>query len=433
MATTEHHQEITEQDAPGTDLAHVEPVNPVRAGLVVRNMDDLASMATAVAASRMFKGTDSVEKAATKMMFAMAMGFDPMAGLTGIDIIEGNPTPNGHFWAAALESHPRYDYVVEESSAERCTITFLRDGQARGTLTWTMDDAQRAGLAGKDNWRKYPRPMLYNRCMTEGARMFCPQLFAGIRAYDPEEMEGISPAGSGPWRQTVQAPTPAEAPVRTITEYLADDGTRWFEVRFTGLPRPEHVDVTRAVRSITGAVADAKAKVWRVPASSAAVLVGPSESDTFAEAYDFDVIELAQDDTVIEHDDVIDPEPAPVEPSPTPQADPVPAAPPAEPETNLLGEPVATEEALAPAPTGDAPGDLPPLANIEEQYGTGDTDDAGAGVRWYALRALVTEQDSGNPDAFPEFADPLGIFTHAALMDGATWRTALAKLGYNVR
>jgi len=431
MATTEHPQEIDGQDAPGTDLAHVEPVNPVRAGLVVRNMDDLASMATAVAASRMFKGTDSVEKAATKMMFAMAMGFDPMAGLTGIDIIEGNPTPNGHFWAAALESHPRYDYVVEESSAERCTITFLRDGVARGTLTWTMDDAQRAGLSGKDNWRKYPRPMLYNRCMTEGARMFCPQLFAGIRAYDPEEMEGISPAGSGPWRQTVQAPAPAEAPVRTITEYLADDGTRWFEVRFTGLPRPEHVDVTRAVRSITGAVADAKAKVWRVPAASAAVLVGPSESDTFAEAYDFDVIELAQDDdTVIENDDVIDPEPAPAEPSPTPQPDPVPAAPPVEPETNLLGEPVATEEALAAPATADAP-NLPPLSNIEATHGLGDVDDAGAGARWYALKAMIGEVTPGE-DAFIEFLDDLGVFTHEALRDAGNWRAALAKLGYNL-
>ena len=167
----------------------------------IRNMDDLARMSTAVAKSGMFRdGRNALTppQVAVKLMFAMAMGFEPISGLTGVDIIEGNPTPNGHFWAAALESHPDYDYDVEEHTAERCTIAFFRrrDGEwrRRGSITWTIEeDAKRAQLAGKDNWKKYPRAMLWNRAMTEGGKAYCPQLFGGVRAYVPEEM-GVTAA-----------------------------------------------------------------------------------------------------------------------------------------------------------------------------------------------------------------------------------------------
>lgn len=190
-------------------------------GLAIRSMDDLARASAAIAKSGMFNDCATPERAAVKMMFAMAMGFEPVTGLTGIDIIEGNPTPNGHFWAAALESHPRYDYEVIRSDSEECTIAFFRDGRRRGEVTWTMEDAKRAKLAGKDNWVKYPRAMLYNRAMTEGGRMFCPQLFGGIRAYTPEELGSESIATAPP----VQPAEPAAAPLAAAPEPAAEP--RW--------------------------------------------------------------------------------------------------------------------------------------------------------------------------------------------------------------
>lgn len=202
--------EITVTATPADTPATVPATVPGGGGIQVTNMDDLARMSTAIARSGMFKDAQTPERAAVKMMFAMAMGFEPITGLTGVDIIEGNPTPNGHFWAAALESHPRYDYEVTRSDSEACTIVFYRDGKRRGEVTWTIEDAKRAGLAGKDNWRKYPRAMLYNRAMTEGGRMFCPQLFGGIRAYNPEELEQAAMPAAAPPRP---APTvPAAAP-----------------------------------------------------------------------------------------------------------------------------------------------------------------------------------------------------------------------------
>lgn len=163
------------------------------AGVEMRNINDVARLANAIAQSGYFKDADTAQKVAVKMLYAMAMGFDAIAGLQGVDLIEGTPTPNAQLWAAAIEASPLYDYEVVERTDERCTIAFFRrqtDGswRRRGEVTWTMDDARRAKLAGKDNWVKYPRAMLHWRAMTEGGRAYCPELFGGVRAYVPEEI-----------------------------------------------------------------------------------------------------------------------------------------------------------------------------------------------------------------------------------------------------
>ncbi|MBA3690219.1 MAG: hypothetical protein H0W82_02260 [Actinobacteria bacterium] len=167
--------------------------------LRLNGLDDLARVAKSVAESGMFKDANTPQKVAVKMFFALTMGFSPIAGLTGVDIIEGNPTPNAHFWAAAIEDSPLYDYEIKERTNTKCTVAFSRwderEGKwrLRGEVTWTIDDAKQAKLAGKDNWTKYPRAMLWARAMTEGGRTYCPGLFGGVRAYDPEELGATTP------------------------------------------------------------------------------------------------------------------------------------------------------------------------------------------------------------------------------------------------
>jgi hypothetical protein len=55
---------------------------------------------------------------------------------------------------------------------------------------WTMDDAKRAGLAGGDNWKKYPRAMLRSRAITSGLKDIGYLQGAGV--YAPGEIGGGS-------------------------------------------------------------------------------------------------------------------------------------------------------------------------------------------------------------------------------------------------
>jgi len=72
--------------------------------------------------------------------------------------------------------------------------------------------AERAGLAGRDNWRKYPRAMMRNRVISEGIRSVWPAVISGI--YTPEEIQGDDEEMRDitPERDVIEA-APAPAPV----------------------------------------------------------------------------------------------------------------------------------------------------------------------------------------------------------------------------
>jgi hypothetical protein len=53
-----------------------------------------------------------------------------------------------------------------------------------------MEDAKLAGLAGKNNWKTYPRAMLMARCTGELCRILFPDIIAGL-SYTPEEIASI--------------------------------------------------------------------------------------------------------------------------------------------------------------------------------------------------------------------------------------------------
>ena len=55
-----------------------------------------------------------------------------------------------------------------------------------------MKQAHAIGLAGKDNWNKYPRAMLRSRCVSEGIRTVYPGCVVGT--YTDEEVESFSPS-----------------------------------------------------------------------------------------------------------------------------------------------------------------------------------------------------------------------------------------------
>lgn len=115
------------------------------------------------------------------------VGIGPMQALAKIHVIEGRPSMAAELMRA-LVMREGHEFWIEESSGTRCTVGAKRSNGTRETrVSWTMDDAKKAGLDGRQNWRKYPRAMLLARATAELCRAVFPDLLAGI-SYTSEEL-----------------------------------------------------------------------------------------------------------------------------------------------------------------------------------------------------------------------------------------------------
>jgi len=166
---------------------------PVR---VDTNSMGLMELAQALAGSGYFKDTRDAAQAVVKVLYGQELGIPPVSAMMGIHIIEGKPAPSANLLATIVKKSGVYNYRVREHSDTAAEVEFFEHGESIGKNRFTMQDAQRAGLAGKAVWKSYPRQMLFARCMSEGVRTFCPDLFGGAPVYTPEEL-GAEVNGDG--------------------------------------------------------------------------------------------------------------------------------------------------------------------------------------------------------------------------------------------
>lgn len=116
------------------------------------------------------------------------VGIGPLQALSKIYVVDGRPTMSAELMRA-LVLRAGHDFWIEENSNTRVTVAGRRAGREFvSKVTWTMDDARRAGLANKQNWQKYPRSMLLARATSELCRLMFADVLGGI-SYSTEELE----------------------------------------------------------------------------------------------------------------------------------------------------------------------------------------------------------------------------------------------------
>ena len=186
------------------ELVEYEPRTPVEANARrrwVELMRPAADLAKSIA------GTDFVKSAirgnpaaiAACVLYGDEVGLGPMQALAQISVIDGRPALSAEAMRALILA-AGHDLWIEESSVTKATIAGKRrDSQQTSRVTWTMDDAKRANLAGKPNWRAYPRQMLAARATAELARLIFADAIGGLLVV--EELEETEPS-SAPKRET---------------------------------------------------------------------------------------------------------------------------------------------------------------------------------------------------------------------------------------
>ena len=117
------------------------------------------------------------------------LGLPPMQSLRLISVIQGKPTLSAELQLGMFVK--RGGHISWKESTEVRAVLWLRSPSGdEHQETFTLEDAKRAGLLGKDSWSKYPRFMLRARCATGGLRAIDP----GNSLYAPEELGVDIPA-----------------------------------------------------------------------------------------------------------------------------------------------------------------------------------------------------------------------------------------------
>jgi hypothetical protein len=147
---------------------------------------DPMTVAQVFKASGMFPDIQSEAAACTKIIIGRGLGLTDFDAMTGLHIIKGKAVLAANLMAASVKRAGKYDYRATLTDTA-CEITFFQRNDVRaweeiGTTTFSMDDARRAQLGG-DNWRKYPRNMLFARCISNGYKAFCPDALGAAPVY----------------------------------------------------------------------------------------------------------------------------------------------------------------------------------------------------------------------------------------------------------
>ena len=116
------------------------------------------------------------------------VGWGVMTSLQLIHVVEGKPEISAEGMVALIRRAGHS--VTGEVSPEGATVRGRRgDNGDEMAYTFTQADAERAALAGKTNWKRYPSSMLWARAVSQLGRMLFPDVLLGV-SYVKGEISG---------------------------------------------------------------------------------------------------------------------------------------------------------------------------------------------------------------------------------------------------
>ena len=146
--------------------------------LATYKLSDMQVMAEAVARSGLF-GMKSPDQALALMLVAQSENQHPATITQDYDIIQGKACRKTHSVMARFQQMGgKVEWHSLTDSIADATFSHPAGGSLR--IEWTIEQARKAGLTNKDNWKNYPRAMLRARVIAEAVRAVYPAAIGGM-------------------------------------------------------------------------------------------------------------------------------------------------------------------------------------------------------------------------------------------------------------
>ena len=115
------------------------------------------------------------------LQWGMELGLQPMQAMQSIAVINGRPSLWGDAMLALVKAHPAFEWIKEECDGAVATCTIKRRGEPEVVQSFSLEEAKRAGLTGKQGpWTQYPKRMLQMRARGFALRDAFPDALRGV-------------------------------------------------------------------------------------------------------------------------------------------------------------------------------------------------------------------------------------------------------------
>lgn len=164
-------------------------------------------------------------QAAAIILAGRELGMEPMLALRSITMVQGKIVVAADAQLALFKARGgRATFTTLDDAAAVLVLTHPNGD--KHTESFSMKDANTAGLTGNPTWKKFPKAMLRSRCITAGLKSIGFEPTSGV--YDPDEAQhfivpesgtvaaGESPAKDGEPSHPSTTPNPDTLPTMRI-------------------------------------------------------------------------------------------------------------------------------------------------------------------------------------------------------------------------
>ena len=132
------------------------------------------------------------------MQWGSELGLKPLQSLQNLAVINGRPALWGDAVIALVLASPVCEYVTEDDDGKTAYCRVKRKGAPEQVRTFSMDDAIKAGLAGKQGpWTQYPKRMRQMRARAFALRDVFPDVLRGMPIAEELQDMAANPQPTG--------------------------------------------------------------------------------------------------------------------------------------------------------------------------------------------------------------------------------------------
>ena len=211
---------MTDTQTQATDVAVAEPTAAAVEQVDKTTLDAQLAYAAEIAKSGLIPADfrKKPENVLVAIEWGRELGLTPIASLNEIYVVHGSPSLSAKAMLMLARAAGHRVRVSGDDTSATCEIVRADDPEFQHKVTYSMDDAKRAGLLSNTGWKNDPKTMLRWRSVANTVRLACPEVLGGI-SYLPEEVEEITRRNTS--KTTVeQIPEIKADPSTTAADYM---------------------------------------------------------------------------------------------------------------------------------------------------------------------------------------------------------------------